>query len=109
MSTKRSNKTTIIILLMITFSSINIFANSQLQDDKKVTEFASILTQKLLLNSDQELKVINILTDLQKNVLSKPDNKSDFIKDSQSKIENLLDNKQKMKYDIIKNDLWKKF
>ncbi len=109
MSTKRSNKTTIIILLMITFSSINIFANSQLQDDKKVTEFASILTQKLLLNSDQELKVINILTDLQKNILSKPDNKSDFIKDSQSKIENLLDNKQKMKYDIIKNDLWKKF
>jgi len=109
MDIKRLNNGVIIIMLIIVFSSLSIFANDQFQDDKKVTEFSSTLTQKLLLNSEQELKVTNILSDLQKNILSKPDNKSEYLKDAQSKLESILDNKQKMKYDIIKNDLWKKF
>ena len=108
MNTIRFNKLTTVIVLMIVFSSINILGKTQLQDDKKITEIASILTQKVLLNTDQESKVINILSDLQKNISSKPENKDGLIKDAQSKIENLLDKKQKMKYDIIKNDLWKK-
>ena len=61
-----------------------------------------------MLNNDQEIKVTNILSELYKNISSKPENKNVFIKEAQSKIESLLDNKQKMKYDIIKNDLWKK-
>jgi hypothetical protein len=104
----RFNKFAAFTILMIIFSSINILAKTQLQDDKNINEFASILKQKVLLNSDQETKVINILSDLQKNITSKPEDKQDFIKDAQTKIENLLDNKQKLKYDIIKNDLWKK-
>jgi hypothetical protein len=104
----RINKFAMIIMMMIIFSSINIFSSTLLQDDKKISEFASILKQKVLLNSDQETKVINILSDMYKNISSKPENKNEFIKEAQSKIESLLDNKQKMKYDIIKNDLWKK-
>ena len=93
---------------MITFSAINILSSTVLQDDKKISEFTSILKQKVLLNSDQEIKVTNILSELYKNISSKPENKNVFVKEAQSKIESLLDNKQKMKYDIIKNDLWKK-
>ena len=102
------NKLATLFVLIIVFSSINILGKTQLQDDKKITEIASILTQKVLLSMDQESKVINILSELQNSISSKPENKNELIKDAQSKIENLLDKKQKMKYDIIKNDLWKK-
>jgi Skp family chaperone for outer membrane proteins len=108
MNNIRLNKFAIAIMMMIIFSSINIFSITLLQDDKKITEFASILKQKVLLSSDQETKVINILSDMYKNISSKPENKNGFIKEAQGKIESLLDTKQKMKYDIIKNDLWKK-
>ena len=108
MNTIRFNKLATVIVLMIVFSSINILGKTQLQDDKKITEIASILTQKVLLSTDQESKVINILSDLQKSISSKPESKSELIKNAQSKVESLLDKKQKMKYDIIKNDLWKK-
>ena len=108
MNTIRFNKLATVIVLMIVFSSINILGKTQLQDDKKITEIASILTQKVLLSTDQESKVINILSDLQKSISSKPESKGELIKNAQSKVESLLDKKQKMKYDIIKNDLWKK-
>lgn len=104
----RFNKLALIALSVIVFSSTNILANLQSQDDKLINEFATILKQKVLLTSDQETKVINILSDLQKNIKLKPEDKQEYLKDAKSKIENLLDNKQKMKYDIIKNDLWKK-
>ena len=104
----RINKFAIIIMMMITFSAINILSSTVLQDDKKISEFTSKKKKKVLLNSDQEIKVTNILSELYKNISSKPENKNVFIKEAQSKIESLLDNKQKMKYDIIKNDLWKK-
>jgi hypothetical protein len=98
----------VLILILIVFS-INLSAKTILQDEKSINEFASVLKQKVLLSEDQETKIINILTELKNNVNGKPENKSSFIKDAQSKIEKLLDSKQKMKYDIIKNDLWKKF
>ena len=65
---------------MIVFSSTNILANIQSQDDKLINEFATILKQKVLLTSDQETKVINILSDLQKNIKLKPENKQDISK-----------------------------
>ncbi|MBK7629762.1 MAG: hypothetical protein IPJ23_03435 [Ignavibacteriales bacterium] len=61
-----------------------------------------------MLSNDQETKVINILSELQNSISLKPENKNALIKDAQTKIESLLDKKQKMKYEIIKNDLWKK-
>jgi hypothetical protein len=108
LNTLRLYKYFLTIILIISVLSLNITAKTVIQDDKKINEFASILQQKVLLTDDQEAKVIAIMTELQNNILSKPENKSDFIKTAQSKVESLLDSKQKMKYDIIKNDLWKK-
>jgi hypothetical protein len=108
MNTLRLNKYFMIIMLITLFAAANILSKTVTQDDKTINEFASILKQKVLLTDDQEAKVIAIMTELQNNILSKPENKSEFIKTAQSKVESLLDSKQKMKYDIIKNDLWKK-
>jgi hypothetical protein len=108
MNTLRLNKYYLIIILIALFGTINILSNTLIQDDKTINEFASTLKQKVLLSNDQEAKVINIMTELQNNISSKPENKSEYIKTAQTKVENLLDSKQKMKYDIIKNDLWKK-
>ncbi|HEX7356169.1 MAG TPA: hypothetical protein VF270_00505 [Ignavibacteriaceae bacterium] len=109
MNNLRFNKFGIIVLSLILIVATNSFSKSLLQDDKKISDFATTLKQKVLLNNNQETAVIDILSELQKNIASKPENKSDFIKDAQIKVEKLLDNKQKMKYDIIKNDIWKKF
>lgn len=108
MNTLRLNKYFLIIILIALFGTINILSNTVIQDDKTINEFASTLKQKVLLSNDQEAKVINIMTELQNNISSKPENKSEYVKTAQTKVENLLDSKQKMKYDIIKNDLWKK-
>jgi len=108
MNTLRLNKYFLIIVLLALFGTINILSNTVIQDDKTINEFASTLKQKVLLSNDQEAKVINIMTELQNNISSKPENKSEYVKTAQTKVENLLDSKQKMKYDIIKNDLWKK-
>ena len=108
MNTLRINKYFLIIVLIALFGTTNILSKTVIQDDKTVKELASTLKQKLLLSNDQETKVINILSELQNNISSKPENKSVFIKDADTKIANILDSKQKMKYDVIKNDLWKK-
>jgi len=99
----------LVLMLLLINLSVNISAKPILQDEKSIGEFASVLKQKVLLSADQEANVINILTELKNNVTDKPENKASFIKEAQSKIEKLFDSKQKMKYDIIKNDLWKKF
>lgn len=99
----------LVLMLILVIFGINLSAKTNFQDEKSINDFASVLKQKVLLSSEQESKVINILTELKNSVTSKPENKSSLIKEAQSKIESLLDNKQKMKYDIIKNDLWKKF
>jgi len=109
MNNSRTYNYSLILMIMFVIFSITASAKPVLQDEKSISEFASVLKQKVLLSGDQEAKVLNILTELKNNVTGKPENKAAFIKDAQSKIENLLDSKQKMKYDIIKNDLWKKF
>mgnify|MGYP003412471384 FL=1 len=109
MNTLRLNKQFLIIIFVLLFGSMNIFSLTMKQDDKKINEFTSTLKQKVLLSNDQEAKVLSIMSELQNNISSKPENKSEYIKTAQSKVESLLDSKQKMKYDIIKNDLWKNF
>lgn len=109
MNKSRIYNSKLVLMLILVIFGINLSAKTSLQDQKSISELASVLKQKVLLSSEQESKVVNILTELKNNVTSKPENKSSFIKEAQSKIESLLDNKQKMKYDIIKNDLWKKF
>ncbi len=107
MNTLGLNKYFMIIMLITLLAASNILSKTVTQDDKKINEFTSILKQKVLLSNDQEAKVISIMSELQSNISSNPKNKSEYIKTAQSKVEGLLDSKQKMKYDIIKNDLWK--
>ena len=109
MNTLRLNKQFLIIIFVLLFGSMNIFSLTMKQDDKKINEFTSTLKQKVLLSNDQEAKVLSIMSELQNNISSKPENKSEYIKTAQSKVESLLDSKQMIKYDIIKNDLWKNF
>jgi hypothetical protein len=108
MNTLRLNKFLLILSLILVFGANNLLSKTVIQDNKTTKEFTSILKQKVLLSNDQESKVLSIMTELQKNISSKPENKSEFVKTAQTKIESLLDSKQKMKYDIIKTDLWKK-
>ena len=109
MNKLRKYKSKLVLMLILVVFGINLSAKTNFQDEKSINEFASVLKQKVLLSSEQETKVVSILTELKNNITSKPENKNSFIKEAQSKIESLLDNKQKMKYTIIKNDLWKKF
>lgn len=92
------------MLLVIVFSNIN-FA----QTDKDINDIVSTLKQKVLLSNDQEKSVMNILTELKNNISSAPQNKESFIKEAQSKVESILDKKQRIKYQILKNDVWKNF
>jgi hypothetical protein len=108
MNTLRLNKFLLIISLILVFGANNLLSKTVIQDDKTIKEFTSILKQKVLLSNDQETKVFSIMTELKNNISSKPENKSDYVKTAQTKVESLLDSKQKMKYDIIKTDLWKK-
>lgn len=97
------------LLLFILFVSANNYTFSYVQDDKKVDEVANTLKQKVLLSGDQEVKVKQILNELQNKIVTDPGSKNQSISQAQTKIESLLDKKQKLKYDIIKNEIWKKF
>ena len=108
MNTLRLNKYLLILSLILVLGANNLLSKTVIQDDKTIKEFTSILKQKVLLSNDQETKVLSIMTELKNNISSKPENKSEYVKTAQTKVESLLDSKQKMKYDIIKTDLWKK-
>ena len=98
----------IIFLFVIVLIANEIILAKNPQNDKQLSEIVSTLKQKVLLSDDQETKVLGILTELNKNIAAKPENKDTLVKEAQTKVESLLDKKQKMKYDILKNDLWKK-
>jgi len=108
MLTKRLIKNTTILLALIILASNLILAQGNSNDNKKISDLVSTLKQKVLLSSDQEVKITSILTELKSNLSSNPEKKDSSIKEAQSKLESLLDNKQKMKYNILKNDFWKK-
>ncbi|MFZ2322138.1 MAG: hypothetical protein WAV89_00435 [Ignavibacteriaceae bacterium] len=98
----------IIILVAIFIASSQFILAQDAKNDKQLNEIVSTLKQKVLLSNDQEAKVLGILSELKNNISAKPENKDLLVKDAQTKVESLLDKKQKMKYDILKNDLWKK-
>jgi uncharacterized protein YycO len=106
MLNKRIMKNTIIFTAILICTSQFISAQ-EIKDEKQLTEIVSNLKQKILLSNDQEANVLNILTELKNNISTKPDNKDLLVKAAQTKVESLLDEKQKMKYDILKNNLWK--
>lgn len=95
-------------LLMI-FSLILIFqlTNTFSQDkSESVNNLVNTLKQKVLLSDDQTISIQKVLNELITKSKSVED-KSELIKEAQSKVESYFDKRQKMKYDIIKNDWWK--
>lgn len=97
----------LVFTIVILISSKITFAQ-QSTDNKQLTEIVSTLKKKVLLSNDQESKILSILTELKNNINSKPDNKDVLVNEAQKKVESLLDSRQKMKYDILKKDLWQK-
>ncbi|MCJ7552806.1 MAG: hypothetical protein MUO34_02875 [Ignavibacteriaceae bacterium] len=85
-------------------SSATVFAQvEEKSNDELVKSMTENLKQKILLSNEQAVKVKAILSEY---VSNKNATEQD-LKSAQQKLENLLDNKQKMKYNILKNEWWK--
>jgi len=98
------------VIILISSSTL-IPAKSSLQDNgnTKVNEMTTKLVKKLLLTKNQEKEVKNILIEYfngLENLSGNGANEEKVRKIADAKIENLLDNKQKMKFDIIHDDWW---
>lgn len=89
--------------LVFIFQLNNVFAQD---NSESVNNLVNTLKQKLLLNDDQASSIQKVLNDLITRSKSVED-KNEIIKEAQIKVESYLDKRQKMKYDIIKNDWWK--
>ena len=106
-----SIKTLSLAFIILIGTTIIISAESTLQDNSnaKVNEMTNKLVKKLLLTKDQEVEVKNILNEYFKgleNISGNGSIEKKVRKIADAKIENLLDNKQKMKFDIIREDWW---
>jgi hypothetical protein len=107
LSTKFLNLAFIILIS----TTILISAESTLQDkgNAKINEMTTKLVKKLLLTKIQEEEVKNILIEYFKgleNISGNGSIEEKVRKIADTKIENLLDDKQKMKFDIIREDWW---
>uniref|UniRef100_A0A832G2G3 Uncharacterized protein n=1 Tax=Ignavibacterium album TaxID=591197 RepID=A0A832G2G3_9BACT len=95
------------IILTLVFTLALQFTNIVAQEkNESVDNLVSTLKQKVLLNDDQTTSIEKVLTDLVSKSKTVED-KNPLIQDAQKKVESYLDRKQKMKYDIIKNEWWK--
>lgn len=92
-----------ILSLILIFQLTNTFAQDK---SESVNNLVNTLKQKVLLYDDQTNSIQKVLNELITKSKSVED-KSEIIKEAQSKVESYLDKRQKMKYDIIKNDWWK--
>jgi hypothetical protein len=98
-------------IMILLSSSIVIPAKSFLQvnNDAKINEMTTKLVKKLLLTKNQEKEVKNILTEYFKGLENLSGNgamEEKVRKIADAKIEKLMDDKQKMKFDIIHDDWW---
>ena len=98
-----------IIILISTTISISAESTLQANSDAKVNEMTNKLVKKLLLTRDQEEEVKNILfeyfTGLE-NISGNGSVEEKVREIADAKIEDILDSKQKMKFDIIREDWW---
>ena len=101
------NKLSHLIMLAVfiaAFLSISSFAQvEEKSNDEMVKTLTDNLKQKILLSDEQAVKVKAILSEY----VSNKNATSEDLKTAQQKVETLLDNKQKMKYNILKNEWWK--
>ncbi|MGQ9644544.1 MAG: hypothetical protein ACUVT3_11865, partial [Ignavibacterium sp.] len=100
-----NGKKNIIIILSFVIALQVININAQ-EKNESVSNLVSTLKQKVLLNDDQTTSIEKVLIELV-NKSKTVEDKSSLIQDAQKKVESYLDRKQKMKYDIIKNEWWK--
>ena len=106
-----SLKILILAFIMLISTTILISAESTLQDNSKakVNKMTIKLVQKLLLTKNQEVKVKNILNEYftgLENISGNGSVEERVREIANAKIENLLDDKQKMKFEIIREDWW---
>lgn len=95
------------IILTLVFTLALQFTNIIAQEkNESIDNLVSTLKQKVLLNDDQTTSIEKVLTELV-NKSKTTEDKNPLIQDAQKKVESYLDRKQKMKYDIIKNEWWK--
>lgn len=113
---KLNKKVSLIKILSLAFiilisTAILISAESTLQDNgnAKVNEMTTKLVQKLLLTKNQEVKVKNILDEYftgLENISGNGSVEERVREIADAKIENLLDDRQIMKFEIIREDWW---
>lgn len=113
---KLNNKISSIKILSLAFiilmsTTILISAESNLQDNSnaKVNKMTTKLVKKLLLTKDQEVKVKNILNEYftgLENISGNGSVEEKVRGIADAKIEDILDNKQIMKFEIIREDWW---
>lgn len=96
-------KIALVTICLLLISNLSLAQVEQKSNDELVKSMVENLKQKILLNDDQASKVSSILNVY---VSNKNATDSDF-QNLESKIESLLDNKQKMKFNILKKDWFK--
>ncbi|MFN3871674.1 MAG: hypothetical protein ACK4R9_01595 [Ignavibacterium sp.] len=92
-----------IFSIIFIFQIVNVFGQDKTET---INNLVNTLKQKVLLNDDQSASIQKVLNDLITKSKS-VDDKTDLVKEAQNKVESYLDKRQKLKYDIIKNDWWK--
>lgn len=85
------------IFLAVIFLAGSVLVNAQDARQQVITGMVSKLQQKVLLTADQKSQIINIINS----------DDSENLSNSRARIEGLLDERQKAKYNIIKDDWWK--
>ncbi|MEJ2196713.1 MAG: hypothetical protein P8X73_17910 [Ignavibacteriaceae bacterium] len=100
-----------LFILIIFFASFSLFAQNKPSnsENSKINEMTEKLNKKLILSDEQKNEVQNILKKYFDGLQNKSVNAEEAAKlknDADKKIQNLFDNKQKMKFSIISDDWW---
>jgi hypothetical protein len=90
-------KKELFIFLAFIFLAGSVLINAQDARQQVVTGMVNKLQQKVLLTADQKSQIISIISS----------DDSENLSNSRARIEGLLDERQKAKYDIIKEDWWR--
>jgi hemerythrin superfamily protein len=94
----------IILAIFINFSSITLSQNF----NQSLEIFISNLKEKLLLNDDQVNSIRIILNDFLDKKKNSDIDTTILISNTNDKIESYLDRKQKIKFNVIKENWWKR-
>jgi hypothetical protein len=85
------------VFLAVIFLAGSVLVNAQDARQQAISGMVNKLQQKVLLTADQKSQIINIINS----------DDSENLSNSRARIEGLLDERQKAKYNIIKDDWWR--